>query len=230
MLSQQNVKISGLFSINLRVWWEGNGAEVSWDREKEKKKRGDTVAASWDQPETRTPASGTNRPQTMQSTTCVFAGTFWSRCWKSQCKGSDAVNEPTCEKLAWLCRFFVSTQYSSQSCSSLVAAMFFVTAFIWFETPVWSCNALFSYLLVLFTFLLFQFSLESLCHKGGPIIIQLSSLLHSVHHGEQLVQCVSVTAQENRTLISWQHTAKTRHNICFRRTRIFSDKNMCTEI
>lgn len=92
---------------------------------------------------TRTPASGTNRPQTMQSTTCVFAGTFWNRCWKSQRKGSDAINEPTCEKLAWLCRFFVSTQYSSQSCSSLVAAMFFVTAFIWFEPPVWSCNAWF---------------------------------------------------------------------------------------
>lgn len=157
-------------------------------------------------------------------------GTVVGKVSAKAAKGSDAINEPTCEKLAWLCRFFVSTQYSSQSCSPLVAAMFFVTAFIWFETPVWSCNALFSYLLVLFTFLLFQFSLESLCHKGGPIIIQLSSLLHSVHHGEQLVQCVSVTAQENRTLISWQHTAKTRHNICFRRTRIFSDKNMCTEI
>lgn len=121
MLSQQNVKISGLFSINLRVWWEGNGAEVSWDREKETKKRGH---CRYIMRSTRTPASGTNRPQTMQSTTCVFAGTFWSRCWKSQCKGSDAINEPTCEKLAWLCRFFVSTQYSSQSCSPLVAAMF----------------------------------------------------------------------------------------------------------
>lgn len=82
---------------------------------------------------------------------------------------------------------------------------------------VWSINDLFSYVLLLFTFLLFQFSLQSLCHEGGPIIIQLSSLLHSIHHGEQVVQCVSVTAnKQNPEFLEVYSNNKTQ--ICFRRS------------
>lgn len=74
-----------------------------------------------------------------------------------------------------------------------------------------SFNALFSnHWLLLLTFFLFQFSLKSLCHTGGPFIIQFSSLLHSIHHGEQVVQCVSVTAAANKTLNLWGHKSRSR--------------------
>lgn len=66
----------------------------------------------------------------------------------------------------------------------------------------------------LFTFLLFQFSLQSLCHKGGPVIIQLGSLLHSFYHGEQVVQCVPVTGQANGTLSSWQCAEMMGRKLC----------------
>lgn len=105
-------------------------------------------------------------------------------------------------------------KYSVQFTKLLVphSCAIFVTVFILFELLVWSFHALFPYKLLLFTFFLFQFSLKSLCHKGGPTIVQLSSLLHSMHHRQQVVQCVSVTAQANGTLILLRHSYdKTRY-------------------
>lgn len=56
------------------------------------------------------------------------------------------------------------------------------------------------------------------------MIIKFSSLLHSIHHGEQVVQCVSVTVgHKHNTEFMEVHSNNKNTYIYFRRSRIFSD-------